>query len=188
MKSIKVIFEDSKYNYETSVNQELTDQQIKEYFIGQIFNLGRFKDNLQKCIECVVIVPQNDKLIELKEDLKDLKKKYSDFQKNATRFQQENDLGASILRQQNHQKKINSYNEKIILLERNIERLSAINQIKPMVSFKITKITDQIKNDGSLNLKDVFTGLINLKKTKILFVNNNGEESIFYIGDTCKLV
>lgn len=64
-KTAEVLFEDSKYNYETSVNAKLTDEEIKAYFIGKKFNLGGIKydhntdteieyDNMQLCIGCNV--------------------------------------------------------------------------------------------------------------------------------------
>ena len=65
MKAAHIKFKDPKYNYSTSVNGELTDQKIKDYFINQTFNLGYMGwdheknqeievDNLQTCIDCIV--------------------------------------------------------------------------------------------------------------------------------------
>jgi len=50
-KGVLVKFEDSKYNYKTSVNANRDDESIIKYFVGQIFNLGNVEDNCQKCIE-----------------------------------------------------------------------------------------------------------------------------------------
>lgn len=51
MKAIKVIFLDSKYNYVTSVNPQACEEGLKRYFIGSLFNIGRFPiENFQKCI------------------------------------------------------------------------------------------------------------------------------------------
>ena len=66
MKTAHVKFKNSKYNYFTSVNPALTDEQIKDYFIGTVFNLGGMGydhktdkeveiDNLQQCIDCEVL-------------------------------------------------------------------------------------------------------------------------------------
>jgi hypothetical protein len=52
MKSVKVIFKDSKYNYTTSVNEKATDNEIRRYFIGQMFNIGCYPiENMQQCID-----------------------------------------------------------------------------------------------------------------------------------------
>jgi hypothetical protein len=54
LKSAHVKFEDSKYNYSTSVNGSLTDSEINSYFVGKWFNLGHIEDNMQFCIDCIV--------------------------------------------------------------------------------------------------------------------------------------
>lgn len=52
MKSVKVIFKDSKYNYSTSVNGKCTNDEIRKYFIGQMFNIGCYPvENMQECID-----------------------------------------------------------------------------------------------------------------------------------------
>lgn len=49
--SCTVKFEDSKHNYVTSVNGNLSDDQIKSYFVNKYFNVGHYPvDNLQKCV------------------------------------------------------------------------------------------------------------------------------------------
>lgn len=53
MKTAKVIFKDSKYNYCTSING--TDKSIKKYFVGTVFNLGSVEDNMQKCIAVEIV-------------------------------------------------------------------------------------------------------------------------------------
>ena len=55
LKTAKVIFENPEYNYVTSVNGKLSDEEIIKYFKGKIFNLGTVGDNLQKCIDCKII-------------------------------------------------------------------------------------------------------------------------------------
>ena len=56
LKTVKVIFEDSKYNYSTSVNGQVSDEDIRKYFVGVWLNLGSGEnDNMQKCIGCEVI-------------------------------------------------------------------------------------------------------------------------------------
>ena len=55
-KTASVKFEDSKYNYETSINPNCTDENIKKYFVGVCFNVGFFpSENMQKCISCNVL-------------------------------------------------------------------------------------------------------------------------------------
>lgn len=52
MKSVKVIFEDPKHNYYTSVDGKNTDEAIKKYFVGKLFNVDVFpKENMLKCIK-----------------------------------------------------------------------------------------------------------------------------------------
>lgn len=54
-KTANVFFADSKYNYSTSVNGKLSDEEIISYFKNKKFNLGHAdKDNVQKCIDCTV--------------------------------------------------------------------------------------------------------------------------------------
>ena len=56
MKAIKVIFLDSKYNYFTSVNPKLTDEEVKRYFVNKVFDVGSFpKENPQKCIKIEIL-------------------------------------------------------------------------------------------------------------------------------------
>jgi hypothetical protein len=55
-KAVKVIFEDSKYNYTTSVNPEATDESLKKYFIGTTFNVGTYPTELmKKCISIEIL-------------------------------------------------------------------------------------------------------------------------------------
>jgi hypothetical protein len=53
-KKANVIFEDSKYNYSTSVNGSLSDKEIINYFKNKWFNMGDLEDDMQKCIDCTV--------------------------------------------------------------------------------------------------------------------------------------
>lgn len=55
MKTVTVKFNDSKYNYTTSVNGSQTDEQIQRYFIGKHFNMGVFpEENFQCCVTVVI--------------------------------------------------------------------------------------------------------------------------------------
>jgi hypothetical protein len=54
LKKANVSFADPKYNYSTSVNGEVSDEQIIKYFKGQMFNLGNVQDNVQQCTDCTV--------------------------------------------------------------------------------------------------------------------------------------
>ena len=38
LRSVKVIFKDSKYNYSTSING--TNEEIERYFVGALLNMG----------------------------------------------------------------------------------------------------------------------------------------------------
>ena len=58
-KTAHVKFSDTKYNYATSINPNLSDEQIKAYFMGTWFNLGNVGDNMQKCIGCEVSPARN---------------------------------------------------------------------------------------------------------------------------------
>lgn len=51
LNTVKVIFADSKYNYETNVSSNSTEQTAKEYFVNKYFDLGIYpKEDMQKCI------------------------------------------------------------------------------------------------------------------------------------------
>jgi hypothetical protein len=54
LKKANVFFTDPKYNYSTSVNGKLSDEEIVNYFKHQIFNLGSVEDDVQVCINCTV--------------------------------------------------------------------------------------------------------------------------------------
>lgn len=53
-KTVYVKFSEWKYNYHTSINGKLSDEEIKKYFIGNVFNLGHINDDLQKCTDCAI--------------------------------------------------------------------------------------------------------------------------------------
>ena len=54
MKSVKVIFENSKYNYTTSVSDAATEKTAREYFIGKLINVGVYpKELLKRCKDIV---------------------------------------------------------------------------------------------------------------------------------------
>lgn len=49
---VKVKFANPKYNYETSVSGEITEQEARKYFVGQTFDMGVYpKENMQKVID-----------------------------------------------------------------------------------------------------------------------------------------
>jgi hypothetical protein len=51
LNSVKVIFEDEKYNYETNVSADSTKKSCEQYFVGKFFDVGSYPvENLQKCI------------------------------------------------------------------------------------------------------------------------------------------
>lgn len=51
LNSVKVMFQDSQYNYETNVSAETNKESSEKYFIGKFFDMGVFPiENLQKCI------------------------------------------------------------------------------------------------------------------------------------------
>lgn len=51
--AVEVIFSDSMYNYKTTING--TPEEAIRYFKGTSFNLGMVKDNIQECIDCVIL-------------------------------------------------------------------------------------------------------------------------------------
>ena len=53
-KTAYIRFTDPSYDYRTSVNGNLTNEEIVRYFKGQSFNLGNVDDNVQICIECSI--------------------------------------------------------------------------------------------------------------------------------------
>lgn len=57
MQAIKVIFKDAKYNYTTSVNPQLTLEEIQQYFVGTEFNLGDNdeSESMQRCVNIELI-------------------------------------------------------------------------------------------------------------------------------------
>ena len=51
MISAKVMFNDSKYNYMTSLSAQCAKQDAQDYFIGQTFDVGVYPiENMQTCI------------------------------------------------------------------------------------------------------------------------------------------
>jgi len=54
LKAASVKFKDSRYNYVTSVNGKLSDEEIVAYFKDKWFNMGHIEDDMQKCIDCEV--------------------------------------------------------------------------------------------------------------------------------------
>lgn len=51
MKKVEVLFRNSKYDFITSVDDEITNTQIHNYYVHNVFNFGIDKDNLQECID-----------------------------------------------------------------------------------------------------------------------------------------
>jgi hypothetical protein len=48
---VKVMFNDSKYNYMTSLSTQCAKQDAQDYFIGQTFDVGVYPvENMQTCI------------------------------------------------------------------------------------------------------------------------------------------
>ena len=45
-KSVNVKFKNAKYNYTTSVNPQISDEEIQKYFIGTAFNVGSFPEEI----------------------------------------------------------------------------------------------------------------------------------------------
>ena len=55
MKTVKVIFEVNKYNYTTSVNSQVSFDDVVSYFVGKWFNVGCGEDdNMQQCVAVIV--------------------------------------------------------------------------------------------------------------------------------------
>jgi len=51
LNSVKVLFEDSIYNYTTNVSSQTTEITAMHYFVGKCFNMGVFPvENMQQCI------------------------------------------------------------------------------------------------------------------------------------------
>ena len=53
-KTAHVKFQDPAYNYSTSINPDVSDEDIRHYFVDKWLNLGSVEDDMQKCIECEV--------------------------------------------------------------------------------------------------------------------------------------
>lgn len=51
LNSVKVLFADSSFNYETSVSATATKKEATNYFVGKWFNVGLYPvENMQQCI------------------------------------------------------------------------------------------------------------------------------------------
>ena len=51
LNSVKVLFADEQYNYETNVSAQTTEQTASRYFVGQVFNIGCYPcEDIQTCI------------------------------------------------------------------------------------------------------------------------------------------
>jgi hypothetical protein len=52
LQSVKVLFNDSKYNYITPINWELSEKDIRDYFVNTTFDLGGYpEEDMQKCTD-----------------------------------------------------------------------------------------------------------------------------------------
>ena len=55
-KAVKVIFIDPQYNYTTSVNPKVSDEDLRKYFVDTVFNVGAYpKELMKKCISIEII-------------------------------------------------------------------------------------------------------------------------------------
>jgi len=55
MKTVTVMFKDTKYNYTTSVSDKVSFDEIVSYFVGQWLNVGSGEnDNVQQCTAVMV--------------------------------------------------------------------------------------------------------------------------------------
>lgn len=55
MKTIKVIFANSKYNYTTIINSKVTQKEAEVYWIGKYVNLEVYpNENMQKYIDILI--------------------------------------------------------------------------------------------------------------------------------------
>lgn len=51
LNSVLVMFDNPKYNYQTSVSIQSTKESCENYFVGKYFNVGSYPvENMQKCI------------------------------------------------------------------------------------------------------------------------------------------
>ena len=55
MKSVKVKFKNAKYNYTTSVNPQCSDEEIQKYFVGTVFNVGSFPEEIMETCTSIEI-------------------------------------------------------------------------------------------------------------------------------------
>lgn len=55
MHKVEVIFEDSTYNYTTSVSEQTTEQDAKKYFVGTFFNFGMGEGGIEDFQKCIAI-------------------------------------------------------------------------------------------------------------------------------------
>lgn len=51
LRTIRVIFKDSKYNYLTDINDSVSHEIVKNYFVNRRFDVGKYSvENIQVCI------------------------------------------------------------------------------------------------------------------------------------------
>jgi hypothetical protein len=56
MNTVQVLFENIENNYFTSINPNVTEDEARKYFVGNIFDVGTcLVENLQKCIDIIFI-------------------------------------------------------------------------------------------------------------------------------------
>jgi hypothetical protein len=52
LNTVKVMFENSKHDYETNVSVSSTEKDCQNYFVGRMINVGSFPDEtMAKCIK-----------------------------------------------------------------------------------------------------------------------------------------
>ena len=58
-KTVYVKFADERHNYATSVNPKASDESLKEYFEGTVFDVGIYPvEKMRECIEIVIEEPK----------------------------------------------------------------------------------------------------------------------------------
>lgn len=53
LNKVKVMFENSKYDYETSVSSNSTKESCESYFVGKVFNVESYP--FEHCLKCIKI-------------------------------------------------------------------------------------------------------------------------------------
>lgn len=54
-KAVTVKFKEEAFNYTTSVNAQSTEDQIRKYFVGAMFNMGIYPiERMMQCIDVTI--------------------------------------------------------------------------------------------------------------------------------------